>query len=414
MQQKFNDLERLESRRWVRLSDVFQKLGTSQANANPANAPVSFPFLWDTPQHDFVQWNGVADNNPGGHLGFLGPLSRNTGEVLGVFATFDLKKQPGDIGYRSSAVQRNLIRLEEHLVSLESPLWPEGILPAIDRTLAKKGQQIFSEYKCNLCHGNPAAFNRSSSERRVIAQFASLPNLGTDPTMAVNAVSYQGDSGLFKGEMMIESTTVFGDKTPVLAALQKTTAGVILETDHDKSFFRRGIEKIYDFFVAFTSNPIKKTEHHVDFEINNTVPDSLLAYKGRNLNGIWATAPYLHNGSVPNLYELFMPSCSDAEMASGKQCRSNHFTVGSREFDPVKVGLVSKDRSSYPGLFEFDTSLPGNKNTGHQYAAGVTPIIKLDDNGKPVRNSTGQFETETLPPITEADRKALVEYLKTL
>ena len=96
---------------------ILEHLTPDQPNANPANAPVSYPFLWDTPQHDFVQWNGVGNNNPGGLKGFLGPLERNTGEVLGVFATFSLKKRPGDKGYRSSAVQRNLFRLEDHLLS---------------------------------------------------------------------------------------------------------------------------------------------------------------------------------------------------------------------------------------------------------------------------------------------------------
>ena len=80
---------------------ILEHLTPDQPNANPANAPVSYPFLWDTPQHDFVQWNGVGNNNPGGLKGFLGPLERNTGEVLGVFATFSLKKRPGDKGYRS-------------------------------------------------------------------------------------------------------------------------------------------------------------------------------------------------------------------------------------------------------------------------------------------------------------------------
>jgi hypothetical protein len=250
----------------------------------------------------------------------------------------------------------------------------------------------------------------------VIAQFASLRHIGTDPAMALNAVSTQGKSGLFKGQPTRPgSQDVFGDTARALPALQKTTAGVILEPDHDISATRRAIEQAYDFMVAASSNPIKVTpERHVDFEINDTIPGSLLAYKGRTLNGIWATAPYLHNGSVPNLYELFLPSCSDAEMAAGKKCRSNHFTVGSREFDPVKVGFVSKDRSSYPGLFEFDTSLPGNRNAGHEYAAGNTPIIKLDEAGKPVRNAAGQFETEKLPPISNQQRQALVEYLKTL
>ncbi len=39
---------------------------------NAPNAPVSYPFLWDIPQHDYVQWNGIAANAG------LGPIGRNT------------------------------------------------------------------------------------------------------------------------------------------------------------------------------------------------------------------------------------------------------------------------------------------------------------------------------------------------
>lgn len=384
------------------------------SNANPANAPVSYPFLWDTPQHDFVQWNGVASNNDGGLLGFLGPLGRNTGEVLGVFGSFDLQKQPHDIGYRSSVDRRNLIRLEQHLVSLESPQWPDTLLPPIDRQLAAKGQQIYLQYQCYLCHERPETFDRSNSNRRVIAQFSSLPLIGTDKAMAINALSDQGKSGFFQGETLPDSKQVFTETTAVVFALKKATIGVILEPDHDKMFLRRWFEQAYDFIIALANNPIKSTERHVDFTINNNFPDNLKVYKGRPLNGIWATAPFLHNGSVANLYELFLPHCSDAEIAAGKKCRANHFSLGSREFDPVKVGFVSKNKATYPGLFEFDTTLPGNNNAGHEYAAGKTPVIKLNGTGQPLRNAQGNFVLGTLPAINEVQRKALIEYLKTL
>ena len=102
---------------------------------------------------------------------------------------------------------------------------------------------------------------------------------------------------------------------------------------------------------------------------------SLLAYKARPLNGIWATAPYLHNGSVPNLYELLLPASS----------RSKKFRVGRREFDPVRVGFATGE---YPPGFgsELDTTIAGNRNTGHEYGTD----------------------------LSEDDRMALVEYLKSL
>ncbi|TPW13479.1 MAG: lipoprotein, partial [Halothiobacillaceae bacterium] len=286
-------------------------------NFNPANASVSYPFLWDTPHHDFVQWNGVADNNDGGPTGFLGPLGRNTGEALGVFATFSLEKQKTHLGYRASVEKRNLIRLEKHLTKLESPLWPQEVLPPIDAKLADEGEQVFKSYKCALCHSDDETFVRDDPNRLVIAQFASVDIIGTDPQMASNALNYQGKSGLFKGEPMdFGSSNEFSDTTHVVFALQKAVKGVILARDPDKSWLQARAEWLYDLVTTLFDNPVKKSERHLDFEINTNFPNNLNAYKARPLNGIWATAPYLHNGSVPNLYELFLPSCTAAELAA--------------------------------------------------------------------------------------------------
>jgi hypothetical protein len=72
-----------------------------------------------------------------------------------------------------------------------------------------------------------------------------------------------------------------------------------------------------------------------------------LSYEARPLDGIWAIAPYLHNGSVPGLCQLLLPA----------KDRMKKFYVGTREFDPLNVGFVTKKRD---GAFELDTSLPGN------------------------------------------------------
>jgi hypothetical protein len=67
----------------------------------------------------------------------------------------------------------------------------------------------------------------------------------------------------------------------------------------------------------------------------------ILGYKFRPLTGIWATAPYLHNGSVPTLYDLLLPP-SD---------RPTSFYVGTREFDPVKVGFKTEQSAENSFLF---------------------------------------------------------------
>jgi hypothetical protein len=65
-----------------------------------------------------------------------------------------------------------------------------------------------------------------------------------------------------------------------------------------------------------------------------------LAYRARPLNGIWATAPYLHNGSVPSLHELLLPV----------EQRKKVFYIGNWEFNPETVGFETD--SPFAGSFE--------------------------------------------------------------
>ncbi len=83
---------------------------------------------------------------------------------------------------------------------------------------------------------------------------------------------------------------------------------------------------------------------------------ALGAYKANPAEGMWASPPFLHNGSVPSLYELLLPAGE----------RSNRFFLG-REFDPVKVGV---DTTGSSGKFLYDTALVGNSNAGHSFENG--------------------------------------------
>lgn len=96
------------------------------------------------------------------------------------------------------------------------------------------------------------------------------------------------------------------------------------------------------------------------------------AYKAGPLNGIWATAPYLHNGSVATLAELLR--------LEGRRAK---FFVGGKLYDSERVGFVS---APGPGMFEFDTGAAGNSNKGHDFTEAMS----------------------------NDDRRALPEYLKTL
>ncbi len=105
-------------------------------------------------------------------------------------------------------------------------------------------------------------------------------------------------------------------------------------------------------------------------------------YKAAPRDGVWATPPFMHNGSVPNLYEMLVP----ARERTKKFCRG-------REFDPVKVGL---DTTCGPGVFLLDTELRGNSNAGHSFEDGP--------------RGNGVIG----PLLTDEQRWALVEYLKSI
>jgi hypothetical protein len=102
-------------------------------------------------------------------------------------------------------------------------------------------------------------------------------------------------------------------------------------------------------------------------------------YANLPLDGLWLRAPYLHNGSVPNLRALLEPAAR----------RPKAFYRGDDVYDPAKVGFVA-DVAAENGrrFFRYDTSLPGNGNYGHEGPA---------------------FGTE-LPPD---EKDALIEFLKT-
>lgn len=99
-------------------------------------------------------------------------------------------------------------------------------------------------------------------------------------------------------------------------------------------------------------------------------------YANHPLDGIWLRAPYLHNGSVPTMRDLLDPP----------ESRPTTFYRGYDVFDQERLGFVSTVPEADGQVFtRYDTSVPGNANTGHVYGT-------------------------TLP---DEDKRAVVEYLKT-
>jgi mono/diheme cytochrome c family protein len=129
------------------------------------------------------------------------------------------------------------------------------------------------------------------------------------------------------------------------------------------------------------------------------LPQQIIGYKPRPLAGVWATPPFLHNGSVPSLYQMLLPAAE----------RDQTFFVGPRDYDPVNLGYTTAQTpgGEYDG-FWLDTSLTGNHNSGHSFQA--TPAqwqaYRADPSANPLPSGV------IGPLLSEADRYALLEYLK--
>lgn len=356
------------------------------AAGNAANAPVSYPFLWNMWRQKKVQWNGSAENNRitiGGGSVEYGALGRNAGEVIGVFGDVIIKEKTllsGLKGYTSSVDVPNLMRMELLLKKLEPPAWPDSF-PAIDEAKARDGELLFRN-NCASCHLTPDMQAEGQPTERMIP-FINTPSKElTDIWMACNAYVNYGPTGPLKGSKDLNGV-VMGEEEPVFNMLGATVKGALLGSKGDLitevglTFF--GIERLPTINRAPSPFDPRAGERETCL---TTTGVEILAYKARPLDGIWATAPYLHNGSVASLYELLLPADQ----------RMKEFWVGNREFDTTHVGYVNAEPAN--GLAtqlmvrdETGSVIEGNGNQGHEYGVGG---------------------------LSDADRWALLEYLKSL
>ncbi len=317
-------------------------------------APTKIPFLWNSPQGTWTQWRGVQQD----------PIRRNEVEAMGVFIDVDLHSTtPEDGLFDSTELPLNLERIEAALGRLAPPKWPEEILGKIDRKKASEGKSLFVSI-CAGCHNVwPYTWTEPNKYGKRFVRVGLIPQtlVGTDPAQFEDLRPY----------------VITGKLSPQLPPPYK-----------EDKYLSTGIlyNILQEQILAKSMTPLKLTEAesaelHGYRELPVPSPP-IRAYKAAPRDGVWATAPFLHNGSVPNIYEMLLPARE----------RTKKFYVGG-EFDPVRVGL---DTNAESGRFLLDTSLPGNSNTGHSFE------------NAPLGNGI------VGPLLTDEQRWAIVEYLKSI
>ncbi|MGZ3771983.1 MAG: di-heme-cytochrome C peroxidase, partial [Bdellovibrio sp.] len=362
-------------------TDAFGRIGNLVLRGNnPVNltGEVSYPWLWGIKYRSMIHYNGNTNS----------VVLRNVGQSLGLGAVIFPD------GSASSNVY-NLDRLEHLVHKIKFPQWEEtfkGISELqIKRDLLPRGKEIYTA-KCAHCHESDkfvgpvqdgyehgrlrdlkvSVFKTDLSDSDYVRKNG-FDQRDFDPTVAMNAT---------------EPVIVNGEKVPFERMILAGVAG-IKEKFYQKYQFTQEQKDSFEFrdirgyeFFRDTKNGFER-QNEFGNNYGNIRKNS--GYIAKPLAGIWATAPFLHNGSVPTLMDLLKPV----------EQRPKFFNVKIREFDPVNIGYKGAHRDSPCRSDEeatcFDVSKVGNANTGH---AGKI------------------YGTEN--DITDEDRKALIEYLKVL
>lgn len=405
-------------------NEVFSSQMKIESNMSPIDGPVSFPFIWNAPWFDWVQYNSSI----------MQPMVRNAGEAMGVKGMVNLSNPEKTI-FSSHIPLQTLHEMELLLAGEKSPLeanqfgglrspeWRNLPLPPLDEVLVAKGRELYmgnpdkgQKPMCAGCHlppvNSPEIFSEKYwwepgdgyQEKFLALKTVPVKEIGTDCKTAFGMVyrtvmtpDYIQNSGTLFPPFSSEQTP---DDCPQPHSSGKTPGdgykitnfgvalGEVVEAtkntwyrDHNKSVAEQ-----------------REWDGNRPNGIRGTV-DGVPVYKARPLNGVWATAPFLHNGSIPNLYLLLS---TQAE----RNAEASRFYLGSREFDAKYVGFKYRvDGGSHlpdiellrnpKGLFLLDTKQPGNRNTGHLFT------------DEEVVGRIG-------PKLSEEERFALIEFLKSL
>lgn len=341
--------------------DPFNRIGNQllgfnllePANYHAWNAPVSVPYMWDVPKLDWVHYNAS----------FSQPMARNILQVLGNGGTTSFvdatgQPLPDPQKWQNDIDVEGLVEMEYGYSKLRTPKWPAELLGEYNADLARQGRHLFTAH-CASCHAPRPISGRSATSPAGMAQLAvttvPLQVIGTDPAVALT----------FKNRRYIANKLIETSAGPI----DGPTGLTLITNELAKSTYDK---------LGYSSEQRATADGNRSNRIR-----ALAAYKARPLDGVWSTAPFLHNGSVPNVYELLSPPSE----------RSITFWVGTYEYDPIKLGYVT---SRQPKGFELDTRLPGNSNAGHVFS-----------NDKTTPGVIG-------PALNHTDRMALIEYLKAM
>ncbi|MFL6846566.1 MAG: di-heme-cytochrome C peroxidase [Allosphingosinicella sp.] len=343
------------------------------SNIAVADAPVRYPFLWNASKQDLTQWPGFSKNGDD-----LFALARNLGQVYGVFGIFRPSRKGNEVDFLSgnSTDWAGLKKIEQLIRKIGPPRWQW----ALDPKLAEQGRKIYDrkwqDGGCAECHGKRPGPIRLVPPSETWA--TPLCDVGTD-TREYAILHRQVQSGVFEGAKAPVGPPI-GAQSDTFALLGVSVIGSIFQQTFGFSLFK------YDTSaVAAVPKAKKMAADELLDTYRPPIPKACgktggqYKYESRVMHGIWAAAPYLHNGSVPTLADLLKPPRE----------RPDKFEVGNL-YDTKLLGLA---RDQGPGAPRRNTRgcdsgdlASGESRCGHDYGTS----------------------------LSDSEKRALLEYLKVI
>lgn len=345
----------------------------SEENMVELNAPTKFPPVWDFKDYRWVEWT----------LNTNSVMERNFTETMGAGATVKLLPDTGAERFASSIPVRNMHKLERLSYHITPPEWPAHVFGEIDQALSQEGQAVFAA-NCAGCHEyGPDDYDADGLlELRAFAPgletpIPGVPSVGTSASAALTVACPVPNPG----DLQVEKRSYTAEEATLLQNCKGVTAGqafegyafadvvaVAVDAVKAKAYEEEGVSEA-------EQREFEDTERRGGVYWRDTILTDGRPYAARPLHGVWAAAPYLHNGSVPTLADLLTPPDE----------RPKEFPLGHRDYDPEKLGFRT-DLPREQWKYTVKTAETGNGNGGHTYGTD----------------------------LSGDEKRALLEYLKTL
>lgn len=384
-------------------------------NLAPIDGMVGLPAIYDVPKFDWAEYNHSIRQSYG----------RNLAEAIAVLSPTDLETLDTTVN------SRGLFVIEQTLRQLQAPEWPEAF-GAIDKDLAAEGERLFNDINanpdvaCARCHSPKVEWNPGEE---YLVRMLPLGVIGTDIKTVENFATRE----ITVPDEVRDSLNLPSNRLLAGAALQSLVdqvgrnifdeqgwgdyddapgkcgnrgswddGGACEATLGRSNLFRvdvpRDLPESVNPMTFAPKDGIDRADPRCD-DLSGTAQDECLqgmgwlGYRARPLNGMWATAPFLHNNSVPNMCLLL----------GDPKDRPSQFTVGSIEFDAECLGYRFDNKAHMPDgdedAAEYDARDSGNGNQGHEFSSAYT--------GTPADGVIGR-------ELTDQEIRAIIEYVKSM